>query len=62
MFQTVFSLKAEDTGLEPATPYGAIDFESTRLPIRLSSWQFATAEKFLNPLSRFGASHGGGSN
>lgn len=29
--------QAEDTGLEPATPCGATDFESASSPIRISS-------------------------
>ncbi len=29
--------EAEGTGLEPATPYGAVDFESTSSPIRIPS-------------------------
>ena len=35
--KVAYLVKAEDTGLEPATHCWAIDFESTCLPIRLSS-------------------------
>lgn|GEM_PF-3516443 len=35
--QEPFFMSAEGTGLEPATPCGAIDFESTSSPIRIPS-------------------------